>query len=82
MRDHHAHRSIGAVLRRVLIDVDAVIAIVERLQPVVVELEVPGIARGLRARDSARESGTYHVASEVHAELRQRLDARRKQVLG
>jgi hypothetical protein len=40
------------------------------------------VARGLRARDNARESGTYHVASEVHAELRQRLDARRKQVLG
>jgi hypothetical protein len=40
------------------------------------------VARGLRARDSARESGAYHVASEVHAELKQRLDARRKQVLG
>jgi hypothetical protein len=40
------------------------------------------VARGLRARDSASASGTYHVASEVHAELRQRLDARRKQVLG
>jgi hypothetical protein len=40
------------------------------------------VARGLRARDSARNSGTYHAASEVHAELRHRLDARRKQVLG
>ena len=40
------------------------------------------VARGLRARDSARESGTYHVASDVHTELRQRLVARRKQVLG
>jgi hypothetical protein len=39
------------------------------------------VARGLRARDSARESGTYHGASEVHAEMRQRLDARRKQGL-
>jgi hypothetical protein len=40
------------------------------------------VARGLRARDSARESGTYHAASEVHAELQQRLDAKRKEVLG
>jgi hypothetical protein len=40
------------------------------------------VARGLRARDGARESGTYHAASEVHAELQQRLDAKRKQVLG
>ena len=40
------------------------------------------VARGLRARDSARALGTYHVASEVHAELKQRLDARRKQLLG
>jgi hypothetical protein len=40
------------------------------------------VARGLRARDSARESGTYHIASEVHAELKQRLDTRRKQVQG
>lgn len=36
------------------------------------------VARGLRARDSARESGTYHDALSVHDELRQRLDARRK----
>lgn len=40
------------------------------------------VARGLRARDSARESGIYHAASAVHAELQQRLDARGKQVLG
>jgi hypothetical protein len=40
------------------------------------------VARGLRSRDSARKSGTYHAASAVHADLKQRLDARRKQVLG
>ena len=40
------------------------------------------VARGLRARDSARESGIYHAAGAVHAELQQRLDVRRKQVLG
>lgn len=40
------------------------------------------VARGLRARDSARESGIYHAAGAVHAELQQRVDARRKQVLG
>ncbi len=38
------------------------------------------VARGLHARNSARESGVYHTAIAVHAELQQRLDARRKQV--
>jgi hypothetical protein len=40
------------------------------------------VARGLQARDQARGSGSYHAADAVHGELRQRLDARRKQVLG
>ena len=40
------------------------------------------LARGLLARESARETGVYHAAEVVHEELQQRLDARRKQVLG
>ena len=40
------------------------------------------IARGLRARDDAARTGSYHAAEAVHAELQQRLDARRKSVLG
>ncbi|WP_326544300.1 YlcI/YnfO family protein [Pseudorhodoferax sp.] len=40
------------------------------------------LARGLQAREQARGSGAYHPADAVHQEMRQRLDARRKQVLG
>lgn len=40
------------------------------------------LARGLRSRDEAKRSGSYHDAEAVHAELQSRLDARRKQVLG
>jgi hypothetical protein len=40
------------------------------------------VARGLRAAEEARRSGTYHDAAEVHGELQRRLDARRKQLLG
>lgn len=40
------------------------------------------MARGLRSRDEAQRSGVYHAAEAVHAELQQRLDARRKSVLG
>lgn len=40
------------------------------------------LARGLQAREQARSSGSYHAADAVHRELRKRLDARRKQVLG
>jgi hypothetical protein len=40
------------------------------------------IARGLRARDDAARTGSYHAADAVHSELQQRLDARRKSVLG
>lgn len=40
------------------------------------------LARGLRSGDDARRTGTYHDAATVHAEMQQRLDARRKQVLG
>lgn len=39
-------------------------------------------ARGLRAGQDARQTGIYHAAEVVHAELQQRLDARRRQVLG
>lgn len=38
------------------------------------------LARGLRSSDDAKRTGVYHPAAEVHAELQQRLDARRKQV--
>ncbi len=40
------------------------------------------LARGLWSSDDAKKSGVYHSAKTVHAELQQRLDDRRKQVLG
>ena len=40
------------------------------------------IARGLRSREDAERTGTYHTAESVHSELQQRLDTRRKSVLG
>ena len=40
------------------------------------------VARGLRARDDAQRTGIYHSAESVHSELQQRLDARRKSILG
>lgn len=39
-------------------------------------------ARGLRSRGDAERTGIYHSAESVHAELQERLDARRKSVLG
>jgi hypothetical protein len=39
------------------------------------------VARGLRASEDARATGTYHAAADVHNELQRKLDARRKQVL-
>lgn len=40
------------------------------------------LRRGLESRDDAQKTGVYHAAKAVHEELQQRLDARRKQVLG
>ena len=40
------------------------------------------LARGLRAAQDAKQTGIYYTAEAVHDELAQRLDARRKQVLG
>ena len=40
------------------------------------------LARGLSLSEMAKHEGVFHSASEVHAELPRRLDARRKQVLG
>jgi len=40
------------------------------------------LARGLRSSEDARKTGSYHEAPTVHAELQQRLNARRKQVIG
>ncbi len=40
------------------------------------------IARGLRSSEDARRTGSYHQAKAVHGELQQRLDTRRKLVLG
>ena len=40
------------------------------------------LARGLRSSEAAKTTGKYHSAAAVHAELQQRLDARRKEVLG
>jgi hypothetical protein len=38
------------------------------------------IARGLRSSEDAKRTGIYHPASEVHAELQRRLEAKRKQL--
>ncbi len=40
------------------------------------------MARGLRSAQDARQTGVYHVSEAVHGELQQRLDARRRQLLG
>ncbi len=40
------------------------------------------LARGLRAGQDGWQTGAYHAAEAVHGELQQRLDARRRQVLG
>ena len=40
------------------------------------------LARGLRSSEEAKRTGIYHAAPKVHAELQERLDARRKAVLG
>ena len=40
------------------------------------------IARGLLSSENAKTTGVYHPAKTVHADMQQRLDARRKQVLG
>ena len=40
------------------------------------------IARGLRSREDAERTGIHHTAESVHSELQQRLDTRRKSVLG
>jgi len=40
------------------------------------------LARGLRSSNDAKRTGAYHAASDVHDELQQRLDTRRKQVIG
>jgi hypothetical protein len=39
------------------------------------------IARGLRSREETKRTGVHHSEESVHAELQQRLDARRKSVL-
>ena len=39
------------------------------------------LARGLRSSEEAKRSGVYHDAATVHAELRGRIDERRKRVL-
>ena len=40
------------------------------------------IARGLQSSLDSKRTGVLHPADEVHAELQQRLDARRKHILG
>ena len=46
------------------------------------QVQAEFLARGLRSSEDAKRTGTYHSATAVHAELRRRLDARRKRVLG
>lgn len=40
------------------------------------------LARGLRSREHAKQTGVYHPAAEVAAELQRRLDARRQPIRG
>ena len=40
------------------------------------------IVRGLRSRADTERTGIFHSAESVHSELQQRLDDRRKSVLG
>jgi hypothetical protein len=40
------------------------------------------LARGLRAGQEAKQTAVYYPAQAVHGELQQRLDARRRQMLG
>ncbi|MEO5794379.1 MAG: YlcI/YnfO family protein [Rhodoferax sp.] len=40
------------------------------------------LARGLQSSADAKQSGSYHAAADVHAEMQRRLDGRRKKVLG
>lgn len=40
------------------------------------------LARGLASSTQAQSTGAYYTAQSVHAELQQRLDLRRKAVLG
>ena len=46
------------------------------------QVQAEFLARGLRSGEDAKRTGVYHSAEDVHSELRRRLDARRKQVLG
>ena len=46
MRNHDLQRAIGPICRSVLIDMNAVIPIVERLKPVIAYLKVPVSAHG------------------------------------
>lgn len=39
------------------------------------------VARGLRSSEEAKRTGVYFAATDVHLELRSRIDARRKHVL-
>lgn len=40
------------------------------------------LARGLRSVAHAKQTGSYHPATDVHSEMQRRLDVRRKKVLG
>jgi hypothetical protein len=40
------------------------------------------VSRGLRSRDELEKTSVSYAAQDVHTELQQRLDARRKSVLG
>nr|WP_315238261.1 YlcI/YnfO family protein [uncultured Albidiferax sp.] len=55
-------------------------AVRETIQRRVAQAEF--LARGLQSSADAQRSGSYHAASDVHAEMQRRLDGRRKQVLG
>jgi hypothetical protein len=45
------------------------------------QVQAEFLARGLRASEAAKRSGVYHLAADVHLDLRRRLDAKRKQAL-
>ena len=63
------HGTVGLIDGRVLVDRYAKVAIVQRFHPMVVELEVPGPARGRRNFDHQCLLGTQRPVAVVVADI-------------
>ena len=68
--DDDPYTPVVAVGRCVLVDVDLVVAVVQRLQPVIVELEVPAVARGDLSVDDERLVGAEPPITVVVDDVR------------